>query len=195
LSVFEFILVPLAIIVGVGVSEILGSWGQQIRNRHRRPLHPLQITSSAFILFFCMAYLWAMWLMRDIVWTFPLYLLAAAPGLALALAAHITEIDTSADAPPVLEQYFRNAPPTYALLALMPISIITISLTTEVREQLPDPPNLLAVTSVRIVILALLVSLVWSKNVKYHSAALAALWLGALGLVTRLAFRIAESAA
>jgi hypothetical protein len=194
-SIFEFVLIPLAIIIGLSVSEILASWGQQIRTRHRRDLHALQIASSAFTLFFCMSYLWAMWLMRDITWTFPLYILVAVPGFALALAAHISRVDTSADAPPTLEQYFQNSRPVYAILALIPISLIALSIVSGVRNQVPDPPNLVAITIVRVAMLLLIVSLAWSQSPKYHAAALAALWISILGVTARLAFRIVEAAA
>ncbi len=195
MSIFEFVLIPFAIIIGLGVSEILASWGQQIRTRHRRDLHVLQIASSAFILFFCMSFLWGMWLMRNATWTFPLYLLVAVPGFAVALAAHISKIDTSVDAPPTLEQYFQNSRPVYAILTLIPISLIALSIVSGGRTQIPDPPNFVVITIVRVALFSLAASLAWSQSAKYHAAALTGLWIGVLYIITSLAFRIVETAA
>ena len=186
MSALEFVLVPFGIIVGFGISEVLGGWGQQIRTRHRHNLHPLQIASSATILLLCLVYLWAMWGLRGIVWSFPIYLLVAMPALALALAAHIARIDTSIDSPPVLEQYFENSRPVYLLLTVMPAFAIAINVTSEVTTL--NPPNVLSLTLVRLTILALIASLAWSKNPRYHGAALGTLWLAMIGVTGRLLF-------
>ncbi len=187
MSELEFVLVPFGIIIGFGISEVLGGWGQQIRTRHRHNLHPLQIASSATILLLCLVYLWAMWGLRGIVWTFPIYLLVAMPALALALAAHIARIDTSIDSPPVLEQYFENSRPVYLLLTVIPAFAIAINVTTEVNGLL-NPPNELSLWLVRLTVLALIASLAWSKNPRYHAAALGTLWLAMIGMTGRLLF-------
>ena len=186
MSTFEFVLIPLAIILGFAVSEVLKGWGQQVRSRHRRSSHLVQIASSAFILFFCMIYLWALWFLRDVAWSFPLFFLITLPGFAAALAAHISRVDTSTEAAPVLKQYFQNSRPVYSLLALFPISIITVSFIPGVREQVPDLPSLLTVTLLRLTLLGLILSLAWSKSLRYHAAALCLLWLVLIGLLVRI---------
>ena len=188
MSSLEFVLVPFGIIVGFGISEILRGWGQQIRTRQTHNPHPLQIASSATILLLCLLYLWSTWLLRGIEWTLPIYLVTAMPALALALAANIARIDTSIDSPPVLEQYFQNSRPVYVLLTALPVSAIVLELTTEVREQAPNPPNLLAITLFRLTVIALIASLAWSKNLRYHAAALSTMWLAMIGVLVRLLF-------
>ena len=106
MSVFEFVLVSFAIVVGFGISEVLAGWGQQIRVRHRLAAMPLQIAASALILFLQLRYLWGLWLTQGVEWTFALYLLVAAPAFALAICAHLVRVDTRESAPPVREQYF-----------------------------------------------------------------------------------------
>ena len=58
MSAFEFVLVSFAILLGLGISAILAGWGDQVRARHRLRFYPLQIASSAFILYFSLQYLW-----------------------------------------------------------------------------------------------------------------------------------------
>ena len=195
MSEFEFVLVSFAIIVGFGISEILAGWGQQIRARDRLRPFLLQVTSSAFILFFSLLYLWGLWLLRDVEWSFPLFLLVAGPALVVALAAHAVRVDTSADAAPIREQYFQNSGPVFSLLAMFPVFVMAMSFTTSMRGTVPNPPSLVPVTIARVAVLALMLSLAWSKNEKYHWGALGLLWLAAVALMARLMFSLAESAA
>jgi hypothetical protein len=195
MSAFEFVLVALAIILGFGISEILAGWGGQLRVRHRLKPYPLQLASSAFILWLSLQYLWGLWVAQGIEWTFPVYLLVSAPALALALAAHVTRVDTAPDAPSVREQYFQNSRPVYTLIAAFPVFILAMSLIPSFREGVPDPPNLLLITLIRLGVFSLMVSLAWSRSERYHWVALGALWLTAIGMLSRLVFRLVEQAA
>ena len=61
MSSFEFILVSIAIVVGLGISEILAGWGRQIRyHREVRP-YPLQLVASTYVLALSLRYLWTLW--------------------------------------------------------------------------------------------------------------------------------------
>jgi len=194
MSVFEFVLVSFAIIMGLGVSEVLAGWADQIRARQRLRPFFLQLGSSAFVLYLSLQYLWMLWLGRNVDWTFPLFLGVAGPGLALALAARVSKVDTSIDAPPVREQYFGNSPAVYSLLMLFPVLILLMSFLSGLREVVPDPPDLVAVSAVRLLMLAVYVCLALSKNERVHALGLVVLWLGAVGFMTRLGPRLAEGA-
>ena len=74
MSGFEFVLVLYAIISGLGISDILSGWGEQVRARHRISPYPLQIALSFLLMYFGIAILWSFWTFRDINWTFSLYL-------------------------------------------------------------------------------------------------------------------------
>jgi hypothetical protein len=193
MSTFEFVLVSFAIIIGLGISEILAGWGEQIRARHRKDIYPLQLVSSALILLLSMQYLWGLWVTRDIAWTFPLFLLVSVPGLSFALAAHASKVDTSVDAPPVRAQYFSNSRPVYLLLAMFPIVILTLSFVSSARQAVIDPPNLLTVSLIRLLVFALLVSLAWSKSERVHWVGLGGFFLVATGFMIRLVFRLVAS--
>ena len=195
MSTFEFVLVPFAIIVAFGISEILAGWGDQIRARDRLTLYPLQLTSTAFMLFFSLLYLWGLWLTREVEWSFPLFLLVSGPAFVVALAAHVSKIDTTVGSPAIREQYFRNSRPVYALLAMFPGFVIVMSFVSTIRETVSDPPNFAVITAFRFAVLALMLSLAWSKSEKYHWGALGVLWITAVLLMVRLIFRLGGSAA
>jgi hypothetical protein len=186
MSPFEFVLIPYAIILGLAITEVLAGWGKQIRHRHRFVPDSLQITSSGVILFLGLQMLWGFWIVRGVVWTYPLFLFLSLPCLAIALAAYTSRIDTSIGALPAREQYFQNNRPIYLLLATLPVVVITISFVPGLRSQLPDPPNHLMITLVRLLVLGTCISLALSKSARFHWLALGVFWLAALSLVTRL---------
>jgi hypothetical protein len=186
MSPIEFVLIPYAIILGLAMTEVLAGWGKQIRHRHRFVPDPLQIMSSGVILFLGLQMLWSFWIVREVVWTYPLFLFLSLPCLAVALAAHTSRIDTSVDALPAREQYFQNSRPIYLLLATLPVVVITISFVPGLRDQLPDPPNHLLITLARLLVLGTCIALALSKSPRFHGFALGVFWLAALSLAARL---------
>jgi len=195
MSTFEFVLVSFAIIVGLGVSEVLAGWADQIRARHRLQGFPLQIVSSAFVLYMSLQYLWLLWLGRHVEWTFPLYLGVAGPALALTLAARVSRADTSRDAPSVRDQYFQASPAVYSLLAIFPFLITLLSFVSGFRDVIPNPPNLVAVSIVRLAVLLVYASMALSKSERFHWLGIALIWLAAIGFLTRMGARLAAGAA
>ena len=189
MSAFEFVLVAFSIIIGFGVSEILASWGQQIRARDRLAPFPLQIAATALVLIVHLSFLWGLWMSRGIEWTFPLYLLFAAMACVLGLCAHVMTVDTTPGAEGLREQYFRNSRPAYALFALVPLLVVAFTFTSGVS------PGGTAYNLLRIFVSGLLASLAWFRNERYHWVGLAILWLIILGAMGSLAFRLGEDAA
>lgn len=192
MSGFEFVLVLFAIIVGLGVSSVLVGWSEQIRARHRMKAYPLQITWSAVILFIGMTYLWSLWTLHNLTWTFPLYLLVAAPAMILALAAHTPRIDTSPDASASREQYFSASGPTFLLLALLPLTLIAFSLVPQLRTRVPNPPNLPAITGVRAALSIGLASLACFRSERAHWVGAGVFFLVIIVLSTRLTVRLIQ---
>lgn len=121
MSSFEFILVSIAIVVGLGISEVLADWGRLLRHRHEARPYPLQIVASAFVLALSLRFLWTLWTLRGIEWTYLGYLLVFAPGLALALMAHLTRVELESLRRTPREQYFANRVPLFVMLASFPI--------------------------------------------------------------------------
>jgi len=93
LDSFEFVQIPVAIVLGFGISEILAGWGHQLRHRDEQPFSHLQLVGSAYILMMAFRYMWIQWSTRPDVWDYAAYLLTVAPAVLIALAAHSIRFD------------------------------------------------------------------------------------------------------
>ena len=117
MDTFEFVQIPVAIILGFGISEILAGWGHQLRHRDEHPFTPLQFLGSAYILMTALRYLWVQWSTRPDVWDFTAYLLTMAPPLLIALAAHSIRFDPAIQHEDHRSLYDRSRKPVCWLLA------------------------------------------------------------------------------
>ena len=192
MSGFEFVLVLYAIISGLGISDILSGWGEQVRARHRISPYPLQIAVSFLLMYFGISILWSFWTFRDINWTFSLYIAFAIIPLIISLASRIIRVDTYLGCLPARDQYFLVAPPVFILLACIPLTILLLSLWPSLREQLPDRPEGMALVLLNIYRGSLAVGLLyvaWSKRVSVHWIAIGAMFLSVVLLSIRLTIR------
>ena len=171
MSEFEFVQVTFAIILGLGVTEILRGLGEQIRARHYLRLYPLHVVASCIILMAIMIGLWGLWFVKGVLWTFPQFLLQATPTIALALAAHVIRADCSVAADSLCEQYFRNSGPAFPLLASVPLLTIVITF-TRLDARPDDATNLAVITAVRLLLAALGASMVFIKRPAFQWSAL-----------------------
>ncbi len=92
---FEFVQIPVAIVLGFGISEILAGWGHQLRHRHEHPISGLQLLASGYVLMWAFRYLWIQWSSQPEVWDYAAYLLSVAPAVLIALAAHSIRFTTA----------------------------------------------------------------------------------------------------
>ena len=87
---FEFVLVFVSIVVAFAVSDILASWGEQIRLRYHVRHYALHTAWSTLLLFVMMQVWWSLWdLNEQPEWMFGEYLTLVIPFLTLALMAYI----------------------------------------------------------------------------------------------------------
>jgi hypothetical protein len=124
LDSFEFVQIPVAIVLGFGISEILAGWGHQLRHRSEQAFSGLQFVGSAYVLTWSFRYLWIQWATRPETWDYGAYLLAAAPAILLALAAHVVRFDPSFREHDPKSQYERSRRPVCVLLALFPVLMV-----------------------------------------------------------------------
>jgi len=120
LDSFEFVQIPVAIVLGFGISEILAGWGHQLRHRSEQVFSGLQFVGSAYVLAWAFRYLWIQWATRPEAWDYGAYVLSAAPAVLLALAAHVIRFDPSLQDHDPKAQYERSRRPVCVLLALLP---------------------------------------------------------------------------
>jgi hypothetical protein len=124
LDSFEFVQIPVAIVLGFGISEILAGWGQQLRHRDEQSYSSLQLVASAFILMWALRYLWVQWASRPEIWDYAAYLLTVAPAVLIALAAHSIRFDPTIQLRDDESMYERSRQPVCWLLACMPAAHI-----------------------------------------------------------------------
>jgi hypothetical protein len=192
MSGFEFVLVLYSIIVGLGISEILSGFGEQIRARHRMSVYPLQIALSFLLMFYGTTFLWGFWTFRDIVWTFPLYISMAAMPMIISLASRVVRVDTAIDAPSPKEQYFHSARPVYLLLALVPAVLVALSFASALGDSVRDRPDLVQLTAVRMLTSIGVLYLAWSQRAIVHWIGIGALFLLTVQVSARLTVRAIE---
>jgi hypothetical protein len=119
LSQFEFVQVTIAVILGLGLTDLLRNLGEQYRHRNEIEIYWLQIAASCLLLIVILMYLWNFWRASDINWTLPLFLLQVASAVALALSAQFIKVDCSSDKT-AETQYFDNRTATFVSWGLAP---------------------------------------------------------------------------
>ena len=164
---FEFVQVTVAIILGLGLTDILRCLGEQFRHRDEIEVSSLQVGASCLLLVIILVYLWTFWRASDIDWTLPLYLMQVVSAIALSLSAQFIKIDLSSDKSPEA-QYFENGTATYISWALAPLSALVFSIGAGIAD-VNDAGRLVAAT--------LLLSLGLVKKTSYHNVMLTALFL------------------
>lgn len=157
MDTFEFAQIPVAIVLGFGISEILAGWGHQLRHRNEQPFSGLQLIGSTYVLMWSFRYLWIQWSVRPEIWNFGAYLLSAAPAVLLALAAHAIRFDPSFKEHDPMAQYERSRQPVCWLLALLPVilSIRLAYLLGHSQASPADAPELWLVLPVGFLVTAL----------------------------------------
>jgi hypothetical protein len=121
---FEFVQIPVAIVLGFGISEILAGWGHQLRHRHEQPFSGLQLLASGYVLMWAFRYLWIQWSSQPEVWDYAAYLLSVAPAMLIALAAHSIRFDPSIQQRAEQSPYEQSRQPVCWLLALLPVLLV-----------------------------------------------------------------------
>jgi len=167
---FEFVQVTIALILGLGFTDILRNLGEQFRRRNDLAIYPLQVMASCLLLLVILAYLWFFWTSAQLKWTLPLFLLQVGSAVALAFSAQTIKVDCDSPASPEA-QYFGNCTATYGSWAMAPLIGVVFSLVSG-TSQGPDP--------LRAAIVILLLSLAFFKRPNYHKAVGSVLLLAVL---------------
>ena len=112
---FEFVLVFVSLVVAFAVSDILSSWGEQLRLRRVVRHYALHTAWSVLLLFVMMQAWWSLWDLNEYTWTFVKYLALIVPFLTLAQMAYL--LTPSFDEPDanVKHHYFDSSRWFFAL--------------------------------------------------------------------------------
>lgn len=108
MDLFEFLMVLLSLIVGLGLAEILTGFGRFLREGRQDQFSWVHSTLAAAVFFALLQTFWESWGLRSVQeWTFPAMLLMLASPILLLTIAHIL-FPTRLEQENLREYYFAN---------------------------------------------------------------------------------------
>jgi hypothetical protein len=117
MSLFEFVVAILSIIVALGIAEILGGLARLVRDRSVCRPYWLHLTLVAAVLLAFLQTWWEAWSLRGLQeWTFPALLLMVAPEAMLFVVAHLLFPRDGFEGS-YETHYFAQAPAIFILVA------------------------------------------------------------------------------
>lgn len=166
MSEFRFVLITVAIILGLGLTQIIRDIGLQIRKRSDIEIYPLQIAVSCLLFFSILMWIWGFSAFVDAAWTIYSYLLLLMPASGLALSTQVISLDLSSDETPE-EQYFRNSRPLYLILSS--VLILGVAASIAKSEYLSaSRESLIMVNSARLLFAGIFASLGFIRKPAFH---------------------------
>ncbi|MEO0975005.1 MAG: hypothetical protein AAFX85_18105 [Pseudomonadota bacterium] len=116
MSQFEFLLIFVSLIAAFSVSDILMSWGEEIRLWKQVRHYVVHTAWSLAMLFALVQVWWSLWQFHDKPsWTFPEYLVLVLPFLTLSLMVYVLTPKFSERELDVKVHYYNNARWVFAL--------------------------------------------------------------------------------
>ena len=108
MDLFEFLMILLSLIVGLGLAEILTGFGRMLRERRQHQLSWIHSTLAAAVFFGLLQTFWESWGLRSVPeWTFPAMLLMLTSPILLLTIAHIL-FPAPLEQANLKEYYFTN---------------------------------------------------------------------------------------
>lgn len=108
MDLFEFLMILLSLIVGLGLAEILTGFGRMLRERREDQLSWVHSALAAAVFFGLLQTFWESWGLRSVTeWTFPAMLLMLGSPILLLTIAHIL-FPTRLEQVDLEEYYFTN---------------------------------------------------------------------------------------
>lgn len=167
---FEFVQVTVAIILGLGLTDILRNLGEQIRKKNEIEISALQVMASCLLLLVILVYSWTLWRSFQLDWTLPLFVLQVVPAIALALSAQVLKVDCESSKKPEA-QYFGSCAAAYAFWAMAPLFSVVFSFVSNTVS---------FADAGRFGVAILLLSVAFIKKSIYHKVVLSTLLLVAV---------------
>lgn len=163
---FEFLSVFISIVLAFGVSDILSSWGEQIRLRREIQHYPLHVAWTVLLLLLMIQTWWAVWRLREVAeWTYLDYLIHVTPFLLLSLIAYVITPSFVDGNRNVKQHYYDNVPWIFSLAAAFVVMAIIHT------RNILGTPFLDQTNIVRATAFFLMVTLATTRNERLHVAA------------------------
>jgi hypothetical protein len=130
-SEFRFVLIVIGIMLGLGLTQIIRSVGDQLRRRAEIQIYPLQLIACVLLFYFILVWMWGFTLFNEATWNFATYILIIAPATALSMSAQLICPDLRSARSPE-QQYFANSRPLYLVMSsVFILSIINTVVNSE----------------------------------------------------------------
>ena len=163
---FEFLTVFISIVLAFGVSDILSSWGEQIRLRKQIQIYWLHVAWSALLLTLMIQGWWSLWILRERTeWTFFEYLFLLIPFLTMALIAYLMTPSLKDDDKDIRKHYWENSRWIFSLASVY-MFFATLFRFIIVGDEILQLRN-----TIQFAAFTLMVALAVWKNEKFHTAA------------------------
>ena len=163
---FEFLTVFVSIVLAFGVSDILSSWGEQIRLRKQVRVYWLHFAWSALLLTLMIQVWWSLWILRERTeWTFIEYLVLIVPFLTVSLIAYLMTPSLQDDDRDIKKHYWDNSRWMFSLAAVYMFSA------TSFRFFIVGDEILRLRNTIQFGAFTLVAALAVWKNEKFHAVA------------------------
>ena len=185
MSKFEFLSVFISIVLAFGISDIVSSWGAQIRRRFEVRHYLLHFAWTLLLLLLMIQLWWSVWLLRDRdSWTYVEFSALIIPFIIVSLIAYVLTPSYASGDRDIKAHYFAHTPWIFGLAAAYLVSAVNFTYTF-VGEPLALPRDL-----IRIAAFLMAVTLAISKNETLHKFAVILAYALLLAWVVSIRFSL-----
>lgn len=118
MSLFEFVLVMVSLVLAIGVTHLLREIASIVRHRDTLTVHWIPLAWIATLFLYSVSYWWALWDFQSLTWTFPGYFfLLVAPTLLYIAISLLVSADVAVPGTSLLDSFERVRAPFFWLMA------------------------------------------------------------------------------
>lgn len=167
MSRFEYLSVLISIVVALGMSEIVVSWGNLLRHRHEVTFYWIHTFASALVMLLLVQFWWGFWVYRELAdWSFVALLAIVSEAIVMVLAASVITPSRASTRIDLKAFYFQNVNVFLVLMAILMVLLAVIDATAG------NQPVLHLENLIRGAAVALIVGLMLTRSEVVHGAAI-----------------------
>lgn len=124
MSLFEFVLVMVSLVLALGVTHLLREIASIVRHRDTLGVHWIPLAWIATLFLYSVSYWWALWDFQSLSWTFPGYFfLLVAPTLLYIAISLLVSADVAGPGASLIDSFERVRAPFFGLMAVFQILV------------------------------------------------------------------------